>query len=214
MEDVEGAALDLLPHRQVGGLDEALEEAAVAEAGTLAALGRGVEAIDAGAHAGAHQGQLVLHHGRQPLPHRVGILAQVLLQVHAMGKLHGQHEGRVERQHHQRLVVHGLHQPFDHAHRRVKERFGVARDLRPVAGLRDGGHRRQVLFILDLDEIHARGAKVFQVFVDGRPAFMVGGVEVQEERGRRVVEGSPTVYQIEKCVALFHSSPSVRADLG
>lgn len=45
---------------------------------------------------------------------------------------------------------------------------------------------RVFAFVLNLHKIHAGGLKVFEVFVDGRLAGVVAGIEVQE-KGRRNV---------------------------
>jgi len=61
-----------------------------------------------------------------------------------------------------------------------------------------------VLFVLDLDEVHAGVAEEFQVLVDRRLALVVGGVEVQEEGRRDVVLRGLTGYKAKKGFSFVH----------
>ena len=147
-------------------------------------------------------------HGRQPLRHRVRVLAQMLGRVHAARQLPRQHKRGVERHHDQRLVAGRLDQPFDHAQRYVKARFRVQRNLRPVVGGVDRRCGRQTLLVLNLDKVHPRSAEILQVLVHCGLAFMVAAVEVHEEGRRGGIQRRAAVNQIKQCLALIHPAHS------
>jgi len=60
------------------------------------------------------------------------------------------------------------------------------------------------MFVLDLDEIHAGVAEVFQVLVYSCLAAMVGRVEVQEESSGNVFGLLAGIKQAQHCITFVH----------